>query len=455
MLVDLLAAVPSVVYGLWGVYVLIPHLKGFQHWLASTFSFLPFWATGGIAGPSYFIGGLILAIMILPIVSAISREVLATVPAQDKEAALALGATRWEMLKLAVLPYSRPGITGGAMLGLGRAIGETIAVVLVIGNSPQLGHTIFGQGYTLAAVIANEFGEAASTPVHRSALFAAGLVLFVLTLVVNIFARRFVVRGVKGRRTAGAGRGRASAWCGGRGMIELPQISARRRRTDIAMRGLLGAATIVALIPLVLIVYFLLHKGLGAWSGHFFSSATPTAISSATPAASRSAILGTLEIVGLATLISVPLGIGVALWLTEYGKASWFANVVRYFVDVMTGVPVDRVRAVRLRRARARRSRGRLHRLEGRRGAGITDAADRDPLLGGRAAARPLETARGGAGARRPPLAGDHQRSAAVLDLRPGHRRAARRSLAAPARPRRCCSPRSEPRSPPRTSVTR
>src|SRR5205807_7105531 len=121
---------------------------------------------------------------------------------ESKEAALALGATRWEMIRVAVLPYSRAGITGGAMLGLGRAIGETIAVVLVIGNSPTLGHSIFQQGYTLAAVVANEFGEAASTPVHRSALFAAGLVLFVLTLLVNIIARRFVVRGAGGRRVA-------------------------------------------------------------------------------------------------------------------------------------------------------------------------------------------------------------------------------------------------------------
>jgi phosphate ABC transporter permease protein PstC len=202
MLVDLLAAVPSVVYGLWGVYVLIPKLKPVQQWLANTFSFIPFFG-GTVAGPSYFIGGLILAIMILPIVSAIAREVISTVPAEHKEAALALGATRWEMIRMAVLPYSRAGITGGAMLGLGRAIGETIAVLLVIGNSPTLGHSIFQQGYTLAAVIANEFGEAASTPLHSSALFAAGLVLFVLTLLVNIVARRYVVRGVHGKRGAG------------------------------------------------------------------------------------------------------------------------------------------------------------------------------------------------------------------------------------------------------------
>jgi phosphate ABC transporter permease protein PstC len=202
ILVDLLAAVPSVVYGLWGVFVLIPHLKGFQQSLSDTFSFLPF-VGGTVAGPSYFIAGLILAIMILPIVSAISREVISTVPSEHKEAALALGATRWEMIRMAVLPYSRAGITGGAMLGLGRAIGETIAVVLVIGDSPKLADSLFAQGYTLAAVIANEFGEAASTPVYRSALFAAGLVLFVLTLLVNIIARRYVVRAAHGKRSAG------------------------------------------------------------------------------------------------------------------------------------------------------------------------------------------------------------------------------------------------------------
>jgi phosphate ABC transporter permease protein PstC len=205
MLVDLLAAVPSVVYGLWGVFVLGPKLVPVEKWFANTFSFIPFIGGGanGITPGNYFIAGLILAIMILPIVSAISREVLATVPAEHKEAALALGATRWEMIRMAVLPYARPGITGGAMLGLGRAIGETIAVVLVIGNAPTIGKHIFDQGYTLAAVIANEFGEAANNPTHKSALFAAGLVLFVLTLVVNIIARWFVARGTRGQRSAG------------------------------------------------------------------------------------------------------------------------------------------------------------------------------------------------------------------------------------------------------------
>src|SRR5205085_3825376 len=191
--------VPSVVYGLWGFFFLIPKLRPAEQWFADTFSFLPF-VVGHVAGPNYFLAGLILAIMIVPIVSAISREVVATVPSDHKEAALALGATRWEMIRMAVLPYSRAGISGASMLGLGRAIGETIAVTIVIGNAPNIGKQLFDQGYTLAAVIANEFGEAASTPIHRAALIAAGLVLFVLTLLVNLAARYFVVRGTHGRR---------------------------------------------------------------------------------------------------------------------------------------------------------------------------------------------------------------------------------------------------------------
>ncbi len=192
LLLDLLAAVPSVVYGLWGVFILIPTLKPYEQWFSDTFSFLPF-VGGPVSGPNYFIAGLILAIMIIPIVSAVSRDVIETVPLSEKEGALALGATRWEMIRLAVLPHSRAGITSAAMLGLGRAIGETIAVTLVIGSAPVIGHHLFDQGYTLAAVIANEFGEASPGSLHISALIAAGVILFVLTLLVNGLARAVVM----------------------------------------------------------------------------------------------------------------------------------------------------------------------------------------------------------------------------------------------------------------------
>jgi phosphate ABC transporter permease protein PstC len=203
VLVELLAAVPSVVYGLWGIFFLAPKLRGAEQWVADRLSFVPFLGGGSVTIPNYFIAGLVLAIMILPIVSAISREVMSTVPSDHKEAALGLGATRWEMIRTAVLPYCRAGIVGGAMLGLGRAIGETIAVTIVIGDAPRLGSHLFGQGYSLAAVIANEFGEAQG--LHRSALFAAGLVLFVLTLLVNGVARMLVRRASRGRRRWPAG----------------------------------------------------------------------------------------------------------------------------------------------------------------------------------------------------------------------------------------------------------
>jgi phosphate ABC transporter permease protein PstC len=205
ILVELLAAVPSVVYGLWGIFFLAPKLQGTEQWFADRLSFVPFIGGGLVTIPNYFITGLVLAIMILPIVSAISREVMSTVPSDHKEAALGLGATRWEMIRVAVLPYCRGGIVGGAMLGLGRAIGETIAVTILIGDAPQLGSHLFGQGYSLAAVIANEFGEAQG--LHRSALFAAGLVLFVLTLLVNGAARAMVVRAGRASRSSGSGSG--------------------------------------------------------------------------------------------------------------------------------------------------------------------------------------------------------------------------------------------------------
>ena len=193
LLVDLLAAVPSVVYGLWGVFVLCPKLLPAEKWFAKTFSFIPFVGGGTPTLYNYFIAGLILAIMILPIVSAIAREVISTVPAEHKEAALALGATRWEMIRIAVLPYSRSGITGGAMLGLGRALGETMAVTFVIGNAHKISASIIAPGTTISATIANEFTEAVGD-LYTSSLIALGLILFVITFFVLAAARYMLLR---------------------------------------------------------------------------------------------------------------------------------------------------------------------------------------------------------------------------------------------------------------------
>jgi len=195
-LVDLLAAIPSVVYGLWGILVLAPAIVGPYAATADAVDPIPVLSTlfGGPAnGKSLFTAGLILALMVTPIITSITREIFDTVPPGQKEAAVALGATRWEMIRGAMFPHSRNGIVGAVMLGLGRAMGETIAVALVIGSSPQITARLFAPGDNLAAVIANQFGEAGG--VYRSALIALGVVLFAMTVLVNIAARFVVTRG--------------------------------------------------------------------------------------------------------------------------------------------------------------------------------------------------------------------------------------------------------------------
>jgi phosphate transport system permease protein len=192
-LVDLLAAIPSVVYGLWSVFVLMPVLRDHvMPFLRDTLHLghTPLFS-GPIYGPSMLAAGVVLAIMVLPYISSVSREVLLAVPRSQREAALALGATRWEAIRGAVLPFAKSGIIGGMILGLGRALGETMAVTMVIGNRHELAASLFAPGYTIASLIANEFAEA-SNEMHLSALMAVGFVLFVITLLVNAIARWLV-----------------------------------------------------------------------------------------------------------------------------------------------------------------------------------------------------------------------------------------------------------------------
>jgi phosphate transport system permease protein len=190
-LIEMLAAVPSVVYGLWGIFVLVPWLRDWvQPALARTLGFLPLFQ-----GPPYGIGmlaaGLILAIMIVPYITSVSREVLLAVPGSQREAALGLGATRWETTRIAVLRYGRSGLIGAILLGLGRALGETMAVTMVIGNRPEVALSLFAPGYTMASVLANEFTEATSD-LYVSALVEIGLLLLVVTVAVNGLARLLV-----------------------------------------------------------------------------------------------------------------------------------------------------------------------------------------------------------------------------------------------------------------------
>jgi phosphate transport system permease protein len=188
LFIELLAAVPSVILGLWGIFVMVPWLR--EHLfpgLRSTLGFLPLFQ-GAIYGVSMLAGGIIIAIMIVPIITSVSREVLRSVPRLQREAAYALGATRWEVTRIAVLSYARKGLFGAVILGLGRALGETMAVTMVIGNRPEIAASLFAPGYTLASVVANEFTE---TPpgIHLEALFEIGLVLLGITLLVNALAR--------------------------------------------------------------------------------------------------------------------------------------------------------------------------------------------------------------------------------------------------------------------------
>jgi phosphate transport system permease protein len=202
-LVELLAAVPSVIYGLWGIFVLIPVLRD-TLWpaLKPALAWLPVFR-GVYYGPSVLAAGMILAIMILPYVAAVSREVLLAVPVAQREAALALGATRWEAVWTVILPYGRAGILGAVILGLGRALGETMAVTMVIGNRHEVSASLLEPGYTIAAAIANEFAEAV-TPLHLSALFYVGLVLFLITILVNAAARWLIWRVARGSAAGSA-----------------------------------------------------------------------------------------------------------------------------------------------------------------------------------------------------------------------------------------------------------
>jgi phosphate transport system permease protein len=200
-LIGLLAAIPSVVYGLWGIFVLIPLLRTTVFpFLRDTLGFLPFFQ-GPIYGPSMLAAGIILAIMVMPYIMSVGREVLLAVPNTQREAALALGATRWEAVTTAVLPYARSGIVGAVILGLGRALGETMAVTMLIGNRHEIATSLFAPGYTMAAAIANEFSEAVGD-LHLSALAYVAFLLFLVTVIVNAGARLLIWRVARG---SGAG----------------------------------------------------------------------------------------------------------------------------------------------------------------------------------------------------------------------------------------------------------
>ena len=323
-LIELLAAVPSVVYGLWGVYVLVPRLIPFEMWLGNNLSFIPFFNNpSGLYGRSMFVAVVILTIMILPIIVSSPWDILRQVPSADREAAMALGATKWETIRLAVLPYARGGLTGSVMLGLGRALGETIAVAMVLSadlrDHPQHPRT-GGQ---------HDRGEHRHQVRRGGAAWPGGACGLRPGAVRNHprcqHDRQVLRRPRRERIGAGMSAG-------------LTKTSRVRRIKSGVMVGLMWIAAIAALVPLVLVIEYTVRRGIAGLTSGFFTHSMQGIGPLDHGGGAYHAIIGTLEQVGIATLISVPIGILVAIDLTEYNRG-WFSSAVRYFVDVMTGLP--------------------------------------------------------------------------------------------------------------------
>ncbi len=345
-LIELLAAIPSVVYGFWGLFFLVPFVQWvFLHTGASNTS-----------GVGILSAGMILAIMILPYITAISFDVCRAVPRSQREGALALGSTRWQMIRTVVLPYARPGIIAACFLALGRALGETMAVTMLVGNSASVPSSWkdvlsipFALGDSIASVIANQLNET-TDDMHRSALVGLGLVLLLVTMCVNLLARLLITRMGRSRphdrrhllsrllfRSPGLnGKPQGQA-------IPVPrdeQAADRARdaalRNDRLMTGALAACLVIVIVPLFLILGYIFYRGFGALSIEFFTERpNPPGVPGGGMA---HAIGGSFLLVGLATLIAVPLGITAAVFLAEF-KATRLTAAVRFIAELLGGVP--------------------------------------------------------------------------------------------------------------------
>jgi len=331
-LVELLAAIPSVVYGFWGLLFLTPIVRAFFAWLGEPYK----------SGSGLVAAGLILAIMIVPYVTAISFDVCRAVPRSQREGALALGATRWQMIWSVVLPYARPGIVAACFLALGRALGETMAVTMLIGNVAKIEVSLFGLGDSIASKIANELNEA-SGDLHRSALVGMGLLLFVVTGAVNIIARLLIAR-MTSRRTRGAasrsifGRRKSHHVTNGEPPTPAPATTSSNRANLInnIMTIALIFCLLVTLLPLFLILGFIAVRGAVALDWNFFTQLP--APPGETGGGLAHSMGGSALLVTLATVGAVPVGIAAAIYLAEY-KMQRLAPFVRFLGELLGGVP--------------------------------------------------------------------------------------------------------------------
>jgi phosphate transport system permease protein len=341
-LVEMLAAIPSVVYGFWGLYVLCPYLQKAITWLGGP----------NTGGSGLLPAGIVLAIMIVPYVAAVGYDVCQAVPSAQRAGALALGATRWQMIWRVVLPYARPGLVGGCFLALGRALGETMAVTMLIGNQPEIALSPFAMGDSIASVIANQFTEA-TYDLYLSALVELGLVLLLVNVIVNTLARILIWR-VGRVRTGGiflkavrlAGLGKTPRQDVDRETTSPQGAPARRSRVrpsgsvarwvNRLMTGVLGLALLLTVGSLFVILGYLLYRGTGALNWDFFVN-LPAPVGEE-GGGMANALYGSAMLVGLATLFAVPIGVLAAIYLAEY-RSDWLGPTVRFIGELLGGVP--------------------------------------------------------------------------------------------------------------------
>ena len=321
-LIELLAAVPSVVYGLWGLFVLAPFVRtAIGPALQKALGWTPLFS-GPIYGVGLLTAGIILALMIVPTVTAISRDVIAAIPRDLREASMALGTTKWETAIRVVLPAARVGIFGACVLALGRALGETIAVTMVIGNRPEISASLFAPSYTLASVIANEFTEA-TTSIYISALIELGLILFVVSIVVNALARLMIWTRAADRRSDGAAVLRTCVWV------------ARRAYGSLGVALALVCAALAAGALLAILGYVVV-QGIGAINWSFLTQLPhPVGVPGG---GVGNGILGTFIIIGIATGMAVPIGLLTGIYLALFGRGP-IPEALRFLSDVLSGVP--------------------------------------------------------------------------------------------------------------------
>lgn len=331
--VELLAAIPSVVYGFWGMFVLAPAVQELLLWVGGPNN----------AGRGILPCSLVLSVMIVPYVTAVSFDVFRAVPTSQRQASLALGATRWQTIWRVLLPYARPGIVAACFIALGRALGETMAATMLIGNKAQISFSPFGLGDTMASRIASQLPEA-NSGLYRAALMELGLVLFGVTMLVNVAARFLIWRmahNAKGfgwlrHMTAWFSSGSIGIQTAAAAAAIIPPSNPQAQRVDRIMTRVLLGGVLMTIGPLFLILGYLLYKGIGSLDGAFFTELPVP--QGETGGGMANALFGSFELVGLATLAAVPIGLFASIYLAEY-RNGILARSTRFIGELLGGVP--------------------------------------------------------------------------------------------------------------------